>query len=30
VYLDDVTLMEPQLLKAYDEVLPKIEVVVGG
>lgn len=25
VYLDDVTLMEPQLLKLYDELLPKIE-----
>jgi hypothetical protein len=25
VYLDDVTLLEPQLLKMYDELLPKIE-----
>jgi hypothetical protein len=25
VYLDDVTLLEPQLLKSYGEVLPKIE-----
>ena len=25
VYLDDVVLLEPQLLKAYDEVLPKID-----
>ena len=25
VYLDDVVLFEPQLLKAYEEVLPKIE-----
>ena len=27
VYLDDVTLLEPQLLKMYDELLPKIEAV---
>lgn len=27
VYLDDVTLFEPQLLKMYDELLPKIEAV---
>jgi hypothetical protein len=27
VYLDDVTLMEPQLLKLYNELLPKIEAV---
>ena len=25
VWLDDVVLLEPQLLKAYDEVLPKID-----
>jgi hypothetical protein len=25
VYLDDVVLLEPALLKAYDEVLPKLE-----
>jgi hypothetical protein len=25
VYLDDVTLLEPQLLKMYDELLPKIQ-----
>jgi hypothetical protein len=27
VYLDDVTLLEPQLLKMYDELLPRIEAV---
>jgi hypothetical protein len=27
VYLDDATLLEPQLLKMYDELLPKIEAV---
>ena len=25
VYLDDVTAFEPQLLKLYDEVVPKIQ-----
>jgi hypothetical protein len=30
VYRDDVTLIEPQLLKAYDEVLPKIDAATGG
>ena len=25
VYMDDVVLLEPQLLKVYDEILPKIE-----
>jgi hypothetical protein len=30
VYLDDVTLMEPELLKLYDELLPKIEATAGG
>jgi len=30
VYLDDVVLLEPALLKAYDEVLPKIDAAAGG
>jgi hypothetical protein len=29
VYLDDVTLLEPQLLKMYDELLPKIGAELG-
>ena len=30
VYLDDVVLLEPQLVKVYDEILPKIEAAAGG